>query len=35
MVLVFDTDQLGGRVGLHGLRSDGHDVELDIAVPAA
>lgn len=35
LVLVFDTDQLGGRIGLTGIRRDGLDVSLALDVPAA
>lgn len=35
LVLAFDTAQLGGRVDIRGLRSDGLDVELEVDVPAA
>lgn len=33
-LLVFDTNELGGRLTTHGLRADGLDVTLDIPVPA-
>lgn len=33
LLLVFDVDRLGGRIGLRGLRSDGIDVALDVDVP--
>jgi hypothetical protein len=32
LLFVFDTDQLGGRVGLRGLRDDGLDIALEIDV---
>lgn len=35
LLLVFNTDALGGRLGLRGLLGDGLDVALDIAVPPA
>lgn len=35
LVLVFDTDLLGGRIGLSGIRGDGLDVSLTIDVPGA
>jgi hypothetical protein len=33
-MIVFETPDLGGRIGLRGLRSDGLDVVLEIPVPA-
>lgn len=33
LVLVFDTDEPGGRIGLRGVRADGLDVTLEIDVP--
>lgn len=35
LLLVFDVDRLGGRIGLRGLLADGLDVALDIDVPEA
>ena len=34
-MLVFETTDLGGRIGIRGLRRDGLDVTLDIPVPSA
>ena len=34
-LLVFDTDELGGRITVHGLRADGLDVTLELSVPSA